>query len=140
MPFVGAEGGTCSASLKTRVRVFAKTQFLLILTDNARYHAVVAKGGCPPFVGDRYKLNLLFRSPMPTRSSPATLLTCQSKADRLLPIRFALVPKAGLEPARYRYHWILSPARLPISPLRRFFDFLRKLSVFLVAFVLQLYK
>lgn len=27
-----------------------------------------------------------------------------------------LVPLAGLEPARYRYRWILSPLRLPISP------------------------
>ena len=30
-----------------------------------------------------------------------------------------LVPKAGLEPARCRHHRILSPARLPIPPLRR---------------------
>lgn len=29
---------------------------------------------------------------------------------------FILVPLAGLEPARYRYRWILSPLRLPISP------------------------
>ena len=29
-----------------------------------------------------------------------------------------LVPKAGIEPARYCYHRILSPARLPIPPLR----------------------
>ena len=28
-----------------------------------------------------------------------------------------MVPKAGLEPARYRYRWILSPLRLPVSPL-----------------------
>ncbi len=26
------------------------------------------------------------------------------------------VPEAGIEPARYCYHWILSPARLPIPP------------------------
>jgi hypothetical protein len=31
------------------------------------------------------------------------------------------VPKAGLEPARYCYHRILSPARLPIPPLRRIY-------------------
>ena len=31
-----------------------------------------------------------------------------------------LVPKAGIEPARYCYHRILSPARLPIPPLRHF--------------------
>ena len=30
-----------------------------------------------------------------------------------------LVPKAGIEPARYCYHGILSPTRLPIPPLRR---------------------
>ena len=28
-----------------------------------------------------------------------------------------VVPEAGLEPAWYRYRWILSPVRLPISPL-----------------------
>lgn len=28
-----------------------------------------------------------------------------------------MVPKAGLEPAQYRYRRILSPLRLPISPL-----------------------
>ena len=30
----------------------------------------------------------------------------------------ALVPKAGIEPARDCSHWILNPARLPIPPLR----------------------
>ena len=30
-----------------------------------------------------------------------------------------LVPVAGLEPARYRYRRILSPLRLPVSPLGR---------------------
>ena len=29
----------------------------------------------------------------------------------------AFVPEAGVEPARYCYHWILNPARLPIPPL-----------------------
>ncbi len=29
------------------------------------------------------------------------------------------MPEAGVEPARYRYHWILSPARLPIPSFRR---------------------
>ena len=28
-----------------------------------------------------------------------------------------VVPKVGIEPTRYRYRWILSPVRLPISPL-----------------------
>ena len=31
-----------------------------------------------------------------------------------------MVPEAGLEPARSEDHGILSPARLPISPLRQF--------------------
>ena len=30
---------------------------------------------------------------------------------------FVVVPEAGIEPARYRYRWILSPVRLPVSPL-----------------------
>ena len=30
-----------------------------------------------------------------------------------------MVPVIGVEPIRYRYHWILSPARLPIPPHRR---------------------
>ena len=29
-----------------------------------------------------------------------------------------LVPVVGVEPTRYRYHRILSPARLPIPPYR----------------------
>ena len=28
------------------------------------------------------------------------------------------VPRAGIEPALYRYNWILSPARLPVPPPR----------------------
>ena len=32
-----------------------------------------------------------------------------------------LVPVAGLEPARYRYRWILSPLRLPIPSHRHLF-------------------
>ena len=36
----------------------------------------------------------------------------------LLPLKLrSLVPEAGIEPARYRYSWILSPVRLPVSPL-----------------------
>ena len=34
-----------------------------------------------------------------------------------------MVPKAGLEPARYRYQWILSPPRLPIPSLRRIWNY-----------------
>ena len=32
---------------------------------------------------------------------------------------FFMVPLVGVEPTRYRYHGILSPARLPIPPQRR---------------------
>ena len=32
-----------------------------------------------------------------------------------------LVPVIGVEPIRYRYHWILSPARLPIPSHRQNF-------------------
>ena len=32
---------------------------------------------------------------------------------------FCLVPVVGVEPTRYRYHWILSPARLPIPSHRQ---------------------
>lgn len=37
-----------------------------------------------------------------------------------------MVPKAGLEPAQYRYRRILSPLRLPISPLG---DYLLSISL-----------
>lgn len=30
--------------------------------------------------------------------------------------KFDIVPGAGVEPARYCYHWCLRPARLPIPP------------------------
>ena len=30
-----------------------------------------------------------------------------------------MVPLVGVEPTRYRYHWILSPARLPIPSCRQ---------------------
>ena len=33
-----------------------------------------------------------------------------------------LVPMVGVEPTRYRYHGILSPARLPIPPHRLIWD------------------
>ena len=33
-------------------------------------------------------------------------------------LSFFMVPVAGLEPARYRYRWILSPLRLPIPSHR----------------------
>ena len=57
-------------------------------------------------------------------SSPAIFLSTNKKefvSNLVGSTRTLLVPEAGLEPARYRYHWILSPARLPISPLRLIF-------------------
>ena len=33
---------------------------------------------------------------------------------------FSVVPLVGVEPTRYRYHGILSPARLPIPPQRHY--------------------
>ncbi len=32
---------------------------------------------------------------------------------------FLLVPEVGIEPTRAKARWILSPVRLPVSPLRR---------------------
>ena len=43
----------------------------------------------------------------------------QNKRVRTQCVRTQLVPVAGVEPARYRYHWILSPARLPIPSHRQ---------------------
>ena len=37
----------------------------------------------------------------------------------------ALVPEAGLEPARHLWHRILSPARLPVPPLRQELEAMR---------------
>ena len=36
---------------------------------------------------------------------------------------FFEIPAAGVEPARPRGHWILSPARLPIPPRRHVLKF-----------------
>ena len=38
----------------------------------------------------------------------------------IIPEAFYVVPLVGVEPTRYRYHGILSPARLPIPPQRHF--------------------
>ena len=40
------------------------------------------------------------------------------KKDNRFGCLFLMVPVAGLEPARYRYRWILSPLRLPIPSHR----------------------
>ena len=55
-------------------------------------------------------------------SSPTTI-TNNIKRARIKPLsltRTLLVPLIGLEPIRYHYHRILSPARLPISPQRHY--------------------
>ena len=53
------------------------------------------------------------------------------KEDKKISCLLLLVPLAGVEPARYHYHWILSPARLPISPQRHFIiKFVAKLKYF----------
>lgn len=41
------------------------------------------------------------------------------KADTMYLLSGSLVPEAGLEPAWYCYRRILSPLRLPVSPLGR---------------------
>lgn len=38
-----------------------------------------------------------------------------------------LVPEIGLEPIQYRYRWILSPLRLPVSPLGQY-DYINRFS------------
>ena len=51
------------------------------------------------------------------------------KRPRRLMSSGRLVPEAGVEPARYRYHWILSPARLPIPSFRHGVLYCIKLNI-----------
>ena len=51
--------------------------------------------------------------PVDFESTASTNFTTRAKNKYLI---LKMVPRAGLEPARYRYRWILSPLRLPISP------------------------
>ncbi len=37
-----------------------------------------------------------------------------------------MVPEAGIEPAQYHYCWILSPVRLPVSPLGHRFRYYKE--------------
>ena len=117
------DGGTCSASLKTQNCVFAKIIFLHILADIRS----LSRQGCKRWVSTfcRRPLQIAFDFSVADTNlfKSRNNLKGYSTGDRLLPIPRAVVPKAGLEPARYRYHRILSPARLPISPLRRFICF-----------------
>ena len=46
-------------------------------------------------------------------------LRTQTPKNLLSTTKGFLVPLVGLEPTRYRYHRILSPARLPVSPQRQ---------------------
>ena len=53
-------------------------------------------------------------------SSPLTAAPQKRRAGFILLV-FSVVPLVGVEPTRYRYHGILSPARLPIPPQRHYF-------------------
>ena len=48
----------------------------------------------------------------PLEPHSSTLPNCATPRYKII----LLVQVVGLEPTRYRYHWILSPARLPIPP------------------------
>ena len=45
--------------------------------------------------------------------------TKQRLSRKLLKVAIYVVPKAGIEPARPKGLWILSPARLPVPPFRQ---------------------
>ena len=45
--------------------------------------------------------------------------TVNNKNKPLWGFFLLLVGEVGIEPTWYRYHWILSPARLPIPPFAR---------------------
>lgn len=54
----------------------------------------------------------------PTKLLENIKKACYNPLNKVFNKRFFyMVPEAGLEPARYRYRRILSPLRLPISPL-----------------------
>ncbi len=44
-------------------------------------------------------------------------MICEKSFTAPCVFKSKMVPEAGLEPAQYRYRWILSPLRLPVSPL-----------------------
>ena len=59
-------------------------------------------------------------SPGPSPPACGASLSREKPDPRKRRIRFfRMVPLIGVEPIRYHYHGILSPARLPISPQRR---------------------
>ncbi len=70
------------------------------------------------------------------RSPKACIISFMIKNFRVLRLGNFLVPVVGVEPTRYRYHWILSPARLPIPSYRRtdilYHTFFIKSSLFFI--------
>ena len=63
----------------------------------------------------------------------------QRKSNLSVQLTLLMVPLVGFEPTRYRYHWILSPARLPVSPQWHYKSFTCKNTVFLVKLVGTIY-
>ena len=47
-----------------------------------------------------------------------------------------MVPLIGVEPIRYHYHRILSPARLPVSPRRRKIEYIINHSFLQLIFII----
>ncbi len=76
---------------------------------------------CPYFVSRSRSKQKLRRTASPLYGDSAFLAGGHAAQDKKAPcwVLFCLVPVAGLEPARYRYRWILSPLRLPIPSHRR---------------------
>lgn len=92
--------------------VRCKNIVILLRCKNMQQNNINIKRG---FYSDNFKKYVFYINPFKPRNSiDVSKRTAPKKG------LFFLVPKAGLEPARYRYHRILSPARLPISPLWRF--------------------
>ncbi len=94
--------------------VRCKNIVILLRCKNMQQNNINIRRG---FYSDNFKKTYCLYQPV---QAPHLLFDNQQRRGRQKPTPSLLVPKAGLEPARYRYHRILSPARLPISPLRRF--------------------
>ena len=117
---IGAEGGTCSASLSRRVLqnspldyfstdCSSPTCYTIKKSEINPLFIMVPKAGLAPlrFHAESYK----------TIHWIVFLRTVQvaevNKKNQTFRFGFLLVPKAGLEPAHGCPYWILSPARLP---------------------------
>ena len=70
---------------------------------------------CKPFAPVLY-LNTIFLALLTKCASFFWIILKAKKSTRAC--ECFLVPVVGVEPTRYRYHWILSPARLPIPSYR----------------------